>query len=60
MVVGGLWSKGEMRTCQQPIKKLKAPKKKYVTLAQGGLTGHGGVNQLVLSAFELVAASDWL
>ena len=42
LVVGGLLSKGEMRTCQWPIKKLKAPKKKGITLAQGGLTGHWG------------------
>lgn len=40
MVVGGLWAKGKMGTCQLPIKKLKAMNKKGVSLALGELTGH--------------------
>ena len=40
MVVGGLWVKGKMGTCQLPIKKLKATNDKGVSLALGGLTSH--------------------
>ena len=40
LVVGGLWAKGKMGTCQLSIKKLKATKEKGVSSAPGGLTGH--------------------
>ena len=40
MVVGGLWAKGKMGTCQLPIKKFKATNEKGVSLALGELTGH--------------------
>ena len=40
MVVGGLWVKGKMGTCQLLIKKLKVTNDKGVSLALGGLTGH--------------------
>ena len=40
MVVGGLWAKGKMETCQLPIKKSKATNEKGVSLALEELTGH--------------------
>ena len=60
LVVGGLWAKGKIGMCQLSIKQLKVTHKMGLSLAPGGLAGRRRAHQLVLSAFKLEAALDWL
>jgi len=61
LVVGGLWAKGKMGTCQLSIKKLQVANEKGVSLAPGGLVCFQRRSQMALFVlFELGVVYDWL